>query len=218
MSNWIVDEIIFKCPFTLMIAGPSGAGKTSILEKILINKKLIFDKQPERIVFCYKNNQTAYEVFNLLDVPVEFIQGFPDDLQFDPKINNVLIIDDLMAECKDNPNVASYFTRRSHHENISVILITQNIFMQGKCVRDISLNCSYLILFDNPRDRQQIRVVGQQMFPKKTKGFMEIFDDAVTGKNGFKYVLYDFKPDTEECMRIQTGIIPGEERIIYTLK
>jgi septin family protein len=99
MSNWIVDKIIFKCPFTLMIAGPSGAGKTTILEKILINKKLIFDKQPERIVFCYKNNQTAYEVFNLLDVPVEFIQGFPDDLQFDPKINNVLIIDDQMAEC-----------------------------------------------------------------------------------------------------------------------
>jgi guanylate kinase len=33
---WIVDQIIFKCLFTLMIAGPSGAGKTSILEKILI--------------------------------------------------------------------------------------------------------------------------------------------------------------------------------------
>ena len=90
--------------------------------------------------------------------------------------------------------------------------------MQGKCVRDISLNCNYLILFDNPRDRQQIRVVGQQMFPKNTQGFMEIFNDAVTGKSGYKYILYDFKPDTEERMRIQTGIIPGDERIIYTLK
>jgi len=123
-----------------------------------------------------------------------------------------------MEECKDNKNVASYFTRRSHHENISVIFLTQNVFMQGKCVRDISLNCNYLILFDNPRDRQQIRVVGQQMFPKNTQGFMEIFNDAVTGKSGYKYILYDFKPDTEERMRIQTGIIPGDERIIYTLK
>jgi hypothetical protein len=98
--------------------------------------------------------------------------------------------------------------------------LSQNIFIKGSCARiyDISLNCSYLILFDNPRDRQQIRVVGQQMFPKKTKGCMEIFDDAVTGKNGFKYILYDFKPSSEERMRIQTGIIPGEERIIYTLK
>jgi hypothetical protein len=48
------------------------------------------------------------------------------------------------------------------------------------------------------------------MFPKKTKGFMEIFDDAVTGKNGFKYILYDFKPTTEERMRIQTVIKPGD--------
>ena len=47
---------------------------------------------------------------------------------------------------------------------------------------------------------------------------MEIFNDAVTGKSGYKYILYDFKPDTEERMRIQTGIIPGDERIIYTLK
>ena len=218
MNNWIIDEIIFKCPFTLMIAGPSGAGKTTLLERILINKKAIFDKQPDRIVICYKNNQAGYEVFNLLDVNVEFIQGVPDNLEFDPKLNNVLILDDLMEECKDNKNVASYFTRRSHHENISVIFLTENVFMQGKCVRDISLNCNYLILFDNPRDRQQIRVVGQQMFPKNTQGFMEIFNDAVTGKSGYKYILYDFKPDTEERMRIQTGIIPGDERIIYTLK
>ena len=218
MNNWIIDEIIFKCPFTLMIAGPSGAGKTTLLERILINKKAIFDKQPDRIVICYKNNQAGYDIFNLLDVNVEFIQGVPDNLEFDPKLNNVLILDDLMEECKDNKNVASYFTRRSHHENISVIFLTQNVFMQGKCVRDISLNCNYLILFDNPRDRQQIRVVGQQMFPKNIQGFMEIFNDAVTGKSGYKYILYDFKPDAEERMRIQTGIIPGDERIIYTLK
>ena len=216
--NWIVDQIIFKCPFTLMLAGPSGAGKTTLLEKILINKETILDKQPRRIVFCDKNSQEGYAVFNLLDVPVEFIKGIPDDLTFDPKLNNILIIDDLMSDCKDNQNVADFFTRRSHHENISVIFLSQNIFLKGSCARDISLNCSYLILFDNPRDRQQIRMVGQQMFPKKTKGFMEIFEDAVTTKNGFKYILYDFKPSTEERMRIQTGVIPGEERIIYTLK
>ena len=41
---------------------------------------------------------------------------------------------------------------------------------------------------------------------------------TVTGTNSFNYILYDFKPGDEERMRIQTGIIPGEERIIYTLK
>jgi hypothetical protein len=87
--------------------------------------------------------------------------------------------------------------------------------MQGKCARNISLNMSYLILFDNPRDRQQIRVLGQQMFPKRTVGFMEIFVDAIKAN---RYIFFDFKLDTQERMRIQSGIIPGEERLIYTLK
>jgi ABC-type ATPase with predicted acetyltransferase domain len=105
MENWLIDEIIFKCPFNLSISGATGAGKTTILQKILINKDKIFDKQPERIVFCYKNYQPAYEIFKLLDVPVEFIEGIPDDLKFDSKTNNVLILDDLMNQCKDNSNV-----------------------------------------------------------------------------------------------------------------
>ena len=66
MTDWIIDSIIFKHPFTCCIAGPTGAGKTVLLQKILINKKQIFDKQPDRIVVCYKSWQQAYEVFALL--------------------------------------------------------------------------------------------------------------------------------------------------------
>jgi len=218
MSDWIIDEVIFQCPFTCFLGGPAGAGKTTILQQILINKKALIDKQPQRIVLCYKNNQSAYDVFKLLDVPVEFIQGTPDDLIFDSTINNILIIDDLMTECKDNSNVSSYFTRRSHHENISVFFLSQNILMQGKCARDISLNSSYMILFNNPRDKQQIKVLGSQMFPKKALGFIEIFEDAIKSQKGRGYLFLDFKQNTAERMRIQTGIIPGEERLIYTLR
>jgi hypothetical protein len=139
-------------PFYLLLRWPCWCWKNNDIATNF--DKVILDKQPQRIVLCYKNNQSAYDVFKLLDVPVEFIQGTPDDLIFDSTINNILIIDDLMSECKDNPNVSSYFTRRSHHENISVFFLSQNILMQGKCARDISLNSSYMILFNNPRDHK----------------------------------------------------------------
>ena len=50
MTDWITDSTIFKHPFTCCIAGPTGAGKTVLLQKILINKNNIFDIQPDRIV------------------------------------------------------------------------------------------------------------------------------------------------------------------------
>ena len=217
MSDWIIDSVIFKQPFTCTIAGPSGAGKTVLLQKILINKKEIFDLEPDRIVVCYKSWQPAYDVFNLLESPVEFVQGLINVEEFDKEKNNLLIIDDLMTECKDNTDIATLFSVHSHHKNISVFLVTQNIFMKGTCSRDINLNSTNMILFNNPRDRQQIRVLGQQMYPKKTLGFMEIFEDAIKQHDGHGYLFLDYKQQTPERMRIQTGIIPGEERIIYTI-
>jgi len=162
--------------------------------------------------------ETAYEIFQLLDTPVEFIQGLIDAEQFDGTKNNLLIIDDLMSECKDNKDIANLFSVFSHHKNISVFLVTQNIFIKGKCSRDINLNSTNLIIFNNPRDRMQIRVLGQQMFPKKSLGFIEIFQDAINLEDGHGYLFLDFKQNTEERMRIQTGIIPGQQRFIYTLK
>ena len=35
MNNWIIDSTIFKHPFTCTIAGPTGSGKTVLLQKIL---------------------------------------------------------------------------------------------------------------------------------------------------------------------------------------
>ena len=52
-QNWMVDGIIFRHPFTCIIAGPTGAGKTVLLKKILENKNYIIDTKPDKIVYCY---------------------------------------------------------------------------------------------------------------------------------------------------------------------
>ncbi len=56
------------------------------------------------------------------------------------------------------------FTTDSHQLNISVFKITQNLFSQGKYARTIGLNCHYVFLLKNPRDRFQISVLGKQMW------------------------------------------------------
>ena len=65
------------------------------------------------------------------------------------------MFDDLMTEAKCDQRIADLFTKGSHHRNISVVNLTQNLFSEGKACRDIILNTQFIVLFNNPIDRQQ---------------------------------------------------------------
>ena len=218
MSDWIVTSVIFKHPFTCLIAGPTNAGKSVLLQKILINKDVLIDKEIDSITFCYTSWQPSYDVLKLQKTPIKFIQGLPEISEFDSKENNLLILDDLMNECSESQDISKFFRVYSHHMNISIFILNQNIFPKGKCQRDISLNVSNMILFNNPRDRQQIYTLGNQIYPKKSSSFLSIFQDSVKQYKGHGYLFIDFKQATLDRNRLQTGIIPGEERIIYKIK
>ena len=218
MSEWLIDGVIFKHPFTCLIAGKTNSGKTVLLEKILINKDKIIDKNIDKIFVCYKAYQPAYDVIKLINTPTKFIEGLPDISEFDSTENNLLVLDDLQSECSESQEIAKFFSVYSHHKSISIFILNQNIFPKGKCQRDISLNCTNMIVFNNPRDRQQIRTLGLQMYPKNYSSFLSIFEDAVKNHNGYGYLFLDLRLSTEERNRLQTGIIPGEERLIYKIK
>jgi hypothetical protein len=51
---------------------------------------------------------------------IEFQQGLPDLDNLDPREKHLIILDDLMDETVQR--VASLFTKKSHHRNISVML------------------------------------------------------------------------------------------------
>jgi hypothetical protein len=70
------------------------------------------------------------------------------------KTNNgtrLVVLNDLLNEAYSS-DVCDLFTKGSHHRNISVILITQNLFHQGRFSRDISLNAKYIVVFTNVPD------------------------------------------------------------------
>jgi hypothetical protein len=66
----------------------------------------------------------------------------------------LIILDDLINDAYSKC-VCDLFTKGSHHRNISVILITQNLFYQSKYCRGISLNAKYIVL-KNVRDMNQL--------------------------------------------------------------
>ena len=58
--------------------------------------------------------------------------------------------------------VCDLFTKGSYHRNISVILMTQNLFHQGQYCRDISLNVKYLVQLKTVRDKQEFMHLARQ--------------------------------------------------------
>ena len=82
------------------------------------------------------------------------VEGFPDNLceMTRGHDNSLVVLDDLMSQCSNDPRVSDLFTRDSHHLGMSVLYLTQNLFQPGERSRTISLNSHVLVVFRNPRD------------------------------------------------------------------
>jgi len=81
--------------------------------------------------------------------------------------------------------VSELFTKDSHHGNISLVLITQNLFHQGPSC-DISLNSKYIVVFKNPRDKTQIVHFFRQVFPKNISSFHKTYLDICKDPHTYK--------------------------------
>ena len=67
---------------------------------------------------------------------IEFVKGIPtaleQDCYFDVNNRNLIVFDDQMIDASNDKGIVSLFTRGSHHRNLSVIYIMQNLFHQRK--------------------------------------------------------------------------------------
>ena len=200
-------------PSNIIVSGPTGSGKTQFVSRILKTRNI--DPFPTRILYLYSEWQQEYD--NLLEsLPeITFQRGFPDKLMdlFVPSQNNLLILDDQMSKAGDTKELADLFTKGSHHRNLTIIYIVQNLFDKSKSMRTASLNSQYIILFKSPRDKSIIQHLGTQMFPKNTKFLVDAFEDAT--KVPYGYLLIDLRQDTPEEMRIRSNIFPSEQEAAY---
>jgi hypothetical protein len=194
-------DLRFRHPFTAIIAGPTACGKTVFTKTFIDNLSAMCDTVFAKIIWYYDEMQPIYDGEN-----VEYIHGLPDMNSFSGVHPILIILDDLMGET--GKSVIDIFTKGSHHRNLSVFYISQNLFHQGKGQRDISLNANYLIYFKNPRDKMQINHLARQISPENSKFVQEAYANATGRPHG--YLLFDLKQDTPDEYRLRTNILPNE--------
>ena len=111
------------------VAGPSGSGKSELVEQWLRYLN-VFQVKPNKIVCAYDRWQPRFERMQKKD-GIQFHRGLPDPNHltkwFGPTRAGVLVLDDLMEEAGQDKRVLDLFSKDSHHHNITVLYLTQDL-------------------------------------------------------------------------------------------
>ena len=205
VSSKLEDPFVFRHPFTMLLAGPTSCGKTTWMKHLLQQAETMIKPPPKKILWFYKRWQPAYSELQEIIPFIEFMQGIG---QRNPDGQPTLYIyDDLMKDTTKNVDICEMYTEGSHHCNLSVICLLQNLYHRGKENRTMNLNTQYIVLFKNPRDQQQVAHLARQMYPKNSHVLLDAFRDATQEPYG--YLLIDLKQDTADKERLRTSIIKG---------
>jgi len=110
------------------------------------------------------------------------------DFENPENIPTLIVLDDLM-ESAYSTKVSQLLTKGSHHRNISLVLITKNLFHQGPSSRDISLNSKDTVVFKNPRSKTQIVQLVRQVYIENISNFRKTYREVC--KDPHTYLFLD---------------------------
>ena len=215
---WNSPSFQFKHPFGARVVGPTQAGKSHFVIKLIQHAQLYISPSPTKIYWAYgeKNENQMKMIQSHSPIPIHFIEGMPDLEDISSDEINLLILDDLMTTVSNSKSASDLFTRASHHRNMSVIFIVQNLYHQGKSTKDISLNEKYTVLFKNPHDKGQVQYFGRKIFPEHPRFLIDAYEQATSRPHGYLIIIFDqMTPDNQ---RVRTGIFPPEIPLIFIPK
>jgi len=208
-------DISIKPETNMLICGSTGSGKTTFVKNLLTIKDKIYSKPPIKTFLFYRMEQPIYhemEMSGLIDQLINANENFPTadtiKVMVEPFKEDgcILIFDDIMSKLNDD--FIELFCNLTHHQNLHVILLVQNVFCDNKVFRTLSLNSHYMVLTKNERDKNQISNLGRQISPNNVAYVTQSFLKAT--EHPYGYLFIDYHQQTPNILRLRTNIFPHE--------
>jgi hypothetical protein len=199
----VTDDFYFRTPALLYLTGTSYSGKTEFILKLIEHNTKLFIPNVQRIVFVYAENQPGlFERVRGAYPETEFVNGLQElqsKIEFSSSIPSLLVLDDIAHESSMSEYVLQLAVRESHHKAITVIYVQHNLFQQNKYSKTISLQSKYIVLFKNPRDVNQYKYLGNQIFgPGGGKILVQVFRD-ISDERSYPHLIIDLHPESNKA-------------------
>ena len=206
-----IDDIKLKKPFRLIIAGGSGCGKSQFCKKLVDEN--FFESSFDRIIYNYPDYLEETDID--FDALVEYRPGLADQTFLSSLAKNtLLIIDDLTLEVSKSVAINNLFAVEARKRNISVILITQNVYQRGEYFRNIRLNATGFALFKFfsafDVNKRLMRDFGLKTIPEK------LMNKIYRGK--YKYIFLDLHPNRQSDFGLARSNIFDIPEIYHNMK
>lgn len=197
----------FETPTTILVCGPTNSGKTTFVKQLLETSSVMFKEPPVSVIYCY--GSVWQPIFNEMENSVKnisFHKGLPtkDDLveiHDSDKRHFICVVDDCMNQCANSTSMEELVCVGSHHLNMTLVCLVQNLFQKGKVMRTLSLNMHYYALFENRRDAEQLLRFGRQVFPYQSKYFLDAYQKSTALP--FSYLLVDLNPRSSKLYSLR---------------
>ena len=198
------DGVIPKAPFSLMISGRSGSGKTNVLINLLNNEHLLKNYFHYTVVFSptagkyddsYKPLNLPSESFKTdfsaddLNTLIENRKSLIDKKGIEWTVKNsrvLLIMDDVIAnrDFLNSPEALKMFALLRHYQ-CSIIVLMQSY---NKLPRALRINANATIVF--PSTQSEVEVLLDEITPAgiTKKEFSKVIEFATDGKHDFLYI------------------------------
>ena len=187
-------DVRLKENFKLFISGPSRCGKTFFVADMLQNIQTFAKQPPSLVVYIYKVWQSKFdEMTNVVHIFLEDQKNIVDKIKEYATGSPILVVFDDMINSSSLSELAPLFTVDARHMNMSLVFLTQRMFVNDEYFRQISQNCDYFIIFKNPRNSSEIRTLAQQITPGSLH-LINMYIEAT--KEPFSYLFINL---TQEC-------------------
>lgn len=204
------DGTIPRFPFSILISGRSGSGKTNVLLNLLTRKEFYGNYFHYTVVFS-PTAGNGDDMYDILKLPKENIKNdFSENdlnqliqsrkamieekgIEWTSKNSRVLIIlDDIIADTHflNSPGALKMFALLRHYL-CSVVVLTQSY---KKIPRSLRLNVNGTIIF--PATQSEVEILLDEITPAglKKRDFERLITDATEGQYDFLYINNHAEP------------------------